>query len=123
MKEAPLHLEDLIEKLAKCNPDNEVYFDYENRPVSHLISWRGVYAELSLDSNHDGKAVKTGELLENCRTAIGKEFTGYKGGEFVMSEHSLVYADEYSTASGFATCDVVEKDGKTIIETIRVNSY
>lgn len=123
MKEAPMKLRDFIAALEKCDQNSDVVLDHENRAVSHLISWRGSYSELSLDSCIDGKPVKVSELLKDCRDAIGKTFGGYKGGDFQMNADTLVYADEYSAASGVATCGVAKEGLKTVIETVMINSF
>jgi len=123
MKEAPMKLKDLIAELEKCDQNSPVLFADDNRIPSRLISWRGSYSELSIDSEIDGPAVKTSEFLKQCKEAIGATFEGYKGGDFVMSEDSLVYADEYSTSSCVAACGIVERGGRTLIETIMVNHY
>lgn len=88
-----------------------------------LISWRGVYEDLSFNmspeefngqdefleklfimlkgEDPEPKAIfkhipKLNDVIEDIKNTIGKTFTGYKGGDFYMDENTLVHMDRYS---------------------------
>lgn len=54
-------------------------------------SYRGYYSDLAFEHGETTVA----DLLKCCRKAIGSTFVGYKGGEYVMDEHTSVYVAEY----------------------------
>jgi hypothetical protein len=87
-------LGDLIETLASMPADYKVRFD-NGRVPTELCSWRGVYAELTLDSDGGDARMFVGDLLKNAEEAVGKTFQGYKGGDYTMSRETPVWADEY----------------------------
>ena len=104
-----------LEGLPKLVP---IEFDF-GRPVGPLISWRGVYAELSLSHGDVGSTTTVGEALDDARKAVGGVFTGYKGGDFTMGPDSEVWADDYGSAGG--TCPIgtrVEKDKVVVITAV-----
>ncbi len=52
-------------------------------------SWRGIYAELSI--RYGANPTSVSYFLENLKDAVGKEFTGWKGGEFTMSRQTPMW--------------------------------
>lgn len=65
---------------------------------SGFMSYRGFYDRLAIG---DGGTLDTvAKILANAREALGATFTGYKGGEYVMSEHTSVYAANYGESTG-----------------------
>lgn len=54
------------------------------------------------------KNAKVGDMLEFAKSAMGKTFTGYNGGEFEMGESTDCYIAQYGTSAG-------DKIGMTII--------
>lgn len=60
-----------------CNPD----------------SYRGYYSDLYFE-RHDGTR-PAAELLAECKAAMGKVFTGYKGGEYVMGALTPLWVASY----------------------------
>lgn len=85
-------------KLKKGN-SKSIYFDFGSAVPTTLDSWRGVYAELALGYKLTGydseeRFYPTAEdLLTELKQAIGKEFYGWKGGEFTMDENTPVWVD------------------------------
>ena len=53
---------------------------------------RGDYSELAFDPKETAKIC---DMLQHAQSAVGARFTGWKGGEFVMSLHTPVYIGEY----------------------------
>ena len=56
-------------------------------------SYRGYYSDISFEM--DSGTRNAADLLNECRSAMGKAFTGYKGGEFVMGELTPVWVAPY----------------------------
>lgn len=51
-------------------------------------SWRGVYAELAFEP---ASGVTIAEMLKEAESAVGKTFTGYKGGDFRMDRETDIH--------------------------------
>ena len=71
-------------------------------------SYRGYYSDLAFETCNTTTSV--GVLLKQCRGAMGKEYQGYKGGEFMMGESTPVWV------AGYGYCGQklmqIEADGK-----------
>lgn len=61
--------------------------------LGDLHSYRGYYEDLSFEPTSE--AVPASKLLDDCRDAMGQEFTGYKGGEFVMGTRTPLWVAPY----------------------------
>lgn len=59
-------------------------------------SYRGFYDELAFEPATD---IRIGEMLDHAHHALGKAFTGYKGGEFVMTEGTDIWLSEKGCVS------------------------
>lgn len=101
------NLSDLITKLKEMDQD------YVFEGISGLDSYRGYYSELAIELE-SGCSMSVAELLKEAKEAIGKEFTGYKGGEYIMQPYTEIYLSWYGMASGFEVIDI--KDGKFIVQ-------
>lgn len=122
--EAPLKLETLIKKLKALPATASMHVQAKGPCVVDLESWRGRYDELSIDSfSVPEKPSVVGELLKQCEEALeGKKFNGYKGGSFVMSASTPVWADTHGDCEGNAVYDVVlDEKGNAVIRTIIIN--
>lgn len=80
-----MKLKDLIELLEKFPADMHVAEGFGN---PH--SWRGVYAELAFEPVDN---TTVGEMLREARSAVGETYTGWKGGDFVMTLETTVNVD------------------------------
>lgn len=56
------------------------------------MSYRGDYANVAFKPASD---VKIGDMLQHAKSALGKTFEGYKGGDFTMHKHSKCYLAHY----------------------------
>lgn len=73
--------------------DVTVEFDFEYAIPTGLSSWRGSYAELAINFdflgyskfNEKAEAMKLKDFTEMLEQSVGKEYQGWKGGEYVMS--------------------------------------
>jgi hypothetical protein len=59
--------------------------------VTDLHSYRGYYEDLAVTVAGTGAPWNLGKLLRELRAAQGKTFTGYKGGEYVMTRVTPVW--------------------------------
>jgi len=80
-------LGNLIEWLEQQNPELVVK-DGFSTPHSD----RGSYDELAFSPEPEAKI---GDMLKYAKSALGATFTGWKGGEYTMNEHTSVYIGEY----------------------------
>lgn len=55
-------------------------------------SWRGDYSQLAFEPVFD---TTTQRMLDEAIECIGKEFTGYKGGDYVMRAETPCWIDNY----------------------------
>lgn len=85
-------LGELIEAL-EAEPKDKLVFHGFNNPHSY----RGYYNDLAFEPAQD---ITVGEMLEAARSAVGKTFTGYKGGDFKMDTYTDVWLSEDGYASG-----------------------
>lgn len=71
-------------------PDKEkpIKYDFGEYPESPR-SWRGSYNELAI--GYGTTAVTAAWLLYELKSAIGKEYIGYKGGEFIMNKRTPLW--------------------------------
>ncbi|MBF0850473.1 hypothetical protein HKD27_05980 [Gluconobacter sp. R75690] len=57
-------------------------------------SYRGYYSDLAFEARSN---VTIADMLAEAKSALGKEFEGYKGGEYVMGRHTDCYLAEYGS--------------------------
>jgi hypothetical protein len=82
-----MYLKDLIEFLSKM-PSDAVARPAFDEPMSH----RGNYCDLAFDPIEQSTA---GEMLKHATAALGATFTGYKGGDYTMTEWTDCYLASY----------------------------
>lgn len=61
-------------------------------------SWRGIYHELAFEPAEN---VKVSDMLADAKSALGKTFEGYKGGDFKMDEDTEVHISDYGSSHDF----------------------
>lgn len=104
-----LTLGQLIEKLERCDQEKTVWFDFSYmKPTGRVYSYRGYYEQLAIEYTDSNEDYKVSDLLKELKSALGKTFCGYKGGEYEMNEHTAVWVDKHNYASGTAIVDVSE---------------
>lgn len=63
-----------------------------------LDSYRGYYSDLAFEDDVSPRTV--GDVLADCRNALGERFTGYKGGDYYMTKNTPLWVSDYGCASG-----------------------
>ena len=123
-KSDQLTLGELLAKLEAIAPSlqdksPEVIFDFCNYFPTGFDSWRGSYDELALEPSeawwgYEGDPMSLDSFIKMCRETIGKEFTGYKGGEFTMGKTTPVWVASHGNSGNTALVDVIH-DGYSVI--------
>jgi hypothetical protein len=119
-----MNLGTLIDALEALPPTHDVMFDDGTIPYK-FHSWRGVYAELTLgrDPYGDPQRMSVKRLLGLAKKADGSTFQGYKGGDFTMSRHTPVWADDYGEYNSRGILGVTVVDGIVILQTADLSDY
>ena len=124
-----LKLDPIVERQKERMADGKteeatVRYDFEYLFPTYIDSWRGIYAELALNFVGTGRSGDSNEkemtvtafqqMLKDC---IGKEFTGWKGGEYVMSKHTPVWVANAGNSGNTAVIDIIDDGYQVIIMT------
>ena len=115
----PIHLGALIDVLHDVDADRRVTYDFPGQlpDPDGLASYRGYYQHLALPP-HNGRMCKVGQLLGTFVEAVGRVFTGYKGGKFTMDRETPVWCGYHSTTTQTAVAGVhVPDHGPVVIQT------
>ena len=111
------------------NKPKSVVYDFEFLVPTTLDSWRGSYGELALGWTYRGYApsdcpdangentITLEELLDDLRSAVGKQFTGWKGGEFTMSETTPIWVANPGNSGNTTITEVVDNSYEVILMT------
>lgn len=82
-------LGDLIRYLESLPPDQPVEHGF-----SHPHSYRGYYEDLAFSPVEQ---TTVGAMLQAAKSALGRTFHGYKGGEYTMGEHTDCWLSEHGS--------------------------
>ncbi|MGH3999019.1 MAG: hypothetical protein ACRDTJ_16370 [Pseudonocardiaceae bacterium] len=120
-----LTIGDLVDLLKAAPQDLPVYAD--NKRPSALLSYRGYYSDLAIDTDEEARHDKTrlparprdfsgylpghhkvqiadaplvSDLVKALGLALYEEFEGYKGGQYEMTDRTDVWVSGYGDASG-----------------------
>lgn len=85
--------------------DKYVSFQFEYVYPTGLDSWRGSYAELAINfdwadriSPKQSEQPTAKEFLGWLKECIGKTYTGYKGGDYVMGKNTPLWVANYGNS-------------------------
>ena len=82
----------LIDALMGCEYGAKVQFDFCYLAPTALASYRGYYDHLALgwtEGSRDWPTVS--DIVDRLQSAIGKEFEGWKGGEYTMDRDTPIW--------------------------------
>ena len=131
-KSNQITLGELINQLdnleLKYNEENykSVYFDFGTAIPTDLDSWRGSYDELALGyelTGYDRKDnsaftdCKADKLLEKLKSAVGKTYYGWKGGDFIMNENTPIWVANSGNSGNTGVIGVLDEGWCIIILT------
>lgn len=94
-----------------------VVFDFEYAHPVSIGSWRGIYSELALGFDLGGEEMTLPAFTELLRSAVGKEFCGYKGGDYTMSRHTPVWVANHGHTGNTAVVGVLDGGWQVVILT------
>lgn len=89
-----LTLGEMITELSKLPEDIPIRYDCTTASPTSPHSYRGYYSDLAFEQSDSVRTV--GSVLLDCKQSLGKVFTGYKGGDYTMTEDTPLWAAEYS---------------------------
>jgi hypothetical protein len=127
-----LTLGEIILKLEPIVKDQEIIISNDNQTEEALVvydfeylfptmidSWRGSYSELALNFScyEDSKPMTVSEFLELLKKTVGKEFTGYKGGEYIMSKHTPIWVAQCGNSGNTAVVEIVDNGYEVVLIT------
>jgi len=104
----------LITALKEASPELLVEADCGGT-VDSFTSYRGYYEDLAITPSD--APITVGELLTKATEAHGKEFTGYKGGDFLMGDSTPLWIAPYGAPGNTAIVDAKVSDGKFVLIT------
>lgn len=110
-------LGELISTLKRKRPETPVYLDFVHFvPDCQVHSYRGYYEDLAIGYKSGGEC-NVGDLLAALEKANGATFYGYKGGEYVMGDDTVVWVANDSEAGGTVIMDVVDDKWRIVLKT------
>lgn len=91
---------------------------------TRLDSYRGYYEDLAIgfEPPTEWNTPTVGEFLLELEGAIGKTYCGWKGGEFLMGEDTIVWVATVGESSGARVRGVESEDG-TVWITLEMGRY
>lgn len=106
--------------------ERQVIFAFEYAFPTGLASWRGNYYELAFtfdfpkyDSEKGSytQAPTLSEVISWLKDCIGKQYTGYKGGEFIMEENTPLWVANYGNSGNTGVVDISFDDYEVVLKT------
>jgi len=109
----------LILLLSEMPQDDHVAFDFGYATPTTVDSYRGYYDELALgfDGSY-GASLTVGALLKDLNAAVGKTFTGWKGGDYQMHEDTPVHVANPGNTSDTEIIHVRKGGYFVLLETV-----
>lgn len=94
-------LGNLIKELEKHQEDKMI------KNAVNLHSYRGYYCDLAIQPAEGERLVR--DLIKDLKESLGNTFTGYKGGDFYMNEHTPMWLANYGN-TGLKIVGIIEGD-------------
>jgi len=88
-----LTLGEFIAELEKLPSEANIDIDFGGAVPTTLDSYRGYYDHLALgyDGEYGAKLPTVDDILKDAKNALGKTFTGWKGGDFKMHDQTSIW--------------------------------
>ena len=115
---------DIIQRLEELEPDTKIrIFDAFGQmftPIPDVDSWRGSYympAVVVKPIINTNMCTTAEEFIYALKSCDGLEVTGWKGGDFVLSEDSTLFlVSKWGTAGNATTISKILSDGYCYIQ-------
>jgi hypothetical protein len=118
-----IELGELITLLKHRPHDDQVVFDFGGFIPRDAASYRGYYEQLAIGYDENWEQPMTvADLLVLLRGTIGATFSGYKGGDYVMSASTPVWASKWGQCSRTAIVGLADCTWQTVLATAFVDS-
>lgn len=130
----PITLGDLIVLLRHQPQDHHVVFDFGSAIPTDVDSYRGYYEQLAIgyemglasgcpqSDGHDPDNLCTvAELLERLQDVLGRTYSGWKGGEYEMGEHTRMWAANAGHSTSTAITGIASCTWQTVLTTAFVD--
>ncbi len=115
-------LGEAIRILANVPGHFSVEFDYVQGAPMKPHSYRGYYSDLALDADPEHMKLNANGVLKMLSNALGKTFTGWKGGDFKMDKDTPLWlAAEGSTGRAILGMEVFINTQCVLIKTKEVD--
>lgn len=112
---------EVVDALARAEPGATVQFDFCYTSPTTVHSYRGWYDHLAIGwevadtPKHAGTYWPlASDIKDRIADAIGREFQGYKGGEYVMRRDTPIWVDNHRDASSTGIVEI-ECNGSSVI--------
>ena len=86
-----------------------IVFDFAMISPTTIASYRGFYEQAALGFSEDGSVTVRG-LLSEVESAIGKKFTGWKGGDYLFDEGTDLWVANQGRTSNTRILDLADYD-------------
>lgn len=115
----PMRLGAMIDMLKAMPQHENVFYDFGNIEPTTLDSYRGYYDQLALGYNDDGsrEPITVATLLADCEQAVGRTYSGYKGGDYTMDRATPVWVANYGRSNSTAIVGIREVSYGVVIDT------
>ena len=111
----------LLDTLERKDETLDITFDFVHfRPTGKGHSYRGYYEDFALAYESGGECC-IGTLVRYLKSVLGETLTGYKGGEYTMSDDTVVWVANHNESGGTAIVDVVDDEWRVILKTMMVD--
>lgn len=114
---------EVIDALERAKTDVQVVFSFGYLVPTSVDSWRGIYAEAAIGYKYDGRYTDrptVDALLGELRNAIdGREYSGWKGGEFRYNRDTPLHVDNPGEYSCTEITSIEIKDWQVTLHTAR----
>lgn len=110
----------LITVLSVISPDTTVEYDFCYLSPTKLDSYRGYYDHLALGWSEPNPWPSVQQVLDELKSAVGKTFHGWKGGEYTMDESTPVWVANPGQTGSTGIVGVELQYGSVILITKRL---
>lgn len=116
-------LTQVLERKLARGFDGKVKFDFVYFHPTKLASYRGDYAQLAFGYSAEGDGPTVKDVLKMLSEANGRDFTGYKGGDFSMSDRTTLWVANNGESGRTGICDVAEDQPDLILRTAHFDIF
>lgn len=111
-----------LKRVTRTNCKGEpvpVYFDFcRQDALAEIDSYRGSYDHLAIGwGNIFPKKTSVSALIAALELCVGKEFEGYKGGDYTMNRDTPVWCANWSEAGSTAIVGVYDGEYQIVLRT------